>query len=158
MCWRIRADQPGSALSPPENLEMPSSAIAPRGLFARHFAKIETLCRWSRMWSSLPAVRWLTRSKKKLKRRSSTLLGLPMGERVVKIFQNFLSVAAAILIRAYQLLISPALPGSCRFNPSCSHYAMEAFRRHSPARATWLAFRRIARCHPFHPGGEDPVP
>ncbi|MBI3127742.1 MAG: membrane protein insertion efficiency factor YidD [Candidatus Tectomicrobia bacterium] len=66
--------------------------------------------------------------------------------------------AAIILIRGYQLLISPLLPGHCRFEPTCSRYAMEAFRRHPPHRALWLALRRIGRCHPFHPGGVDPVP
>ncbi len=66
--------------------------------------------------------------------------------------------AAVLLIRGYQLLISPLLPGQCRFTPSCSRYSMEAFRRHSPHRALWLTLRRIARCHPLHPGGEDPVP
>ena len=63
-----------------------------------------------------------------------------------------------VLIRAYQLLVSPILPGSCRFTPSCSRYATQAFRRHPPHRALWLSIRRIVRCHPFHPGGEDPVP
>lgn len=61
-------------------------------------------------------------------------------------------------IRGYQLLISPVLPPSCRFTPSCSQYAMEAVGRHGALRGTWLAARRLARCHPFHPGGFDPVP
>ncbi|MEE9276035.1 MAG: membrane protein insertion efficiency factor YidD [bacterium] len=63
-----------------------------------------------------------------------------------------------VMIRAYQLLIAPILPGSCRFTPSCSRYAAQAFRRHPPHRALWLSIRRIVRCHPLHPGGEDPVP
>lgn len=62
------------------------------------------------------------------------------------------------LVRAYQLLVSPFLPPSCRFHPSCSHYAVEALERHGPIRGTWLAVRRILRCHPWHPGGHDPVP
>ncbi|MBT7858506.1 MAG: membrane protein insertion efficiency factor YidD [Nitrospinaceae bacterium] len=72
--------------------------------------------------------------------------------------RKILTFFATALIRAYQLLISPVLPGSCRFNPTCSQYAIEAYRRHSPLKATWLAIRRVARCHPLHPGGEDPVP
>jgi uncharacterized protein len=62
------------------------------------------------------------------------------------------------MIRGYQLLISPLLPPSCRFTPSCSQYALEAVTRHGALRGTWLAARRLARCHPFHPGGFDPVP
>jgi putative membrane protein insertion efficiency factor len=62
------------------------------------------------------------------------------------------------LIRGYQRLISPLLPPSCRFHPSCSQYALEAVTRHGSLRGGWLAVRRLARCHPFHPGGYDPVP
>ena len=65
---------------------------------------------------------------------------------------------AAGLIRGYQLLVSPLLPPSCRFTPSCSQYALEAVRRYGAVRGSWLAARRLARCHPFHPGGFDPVP
>jgi putative membrane protein insertion efficiency factor len=62
------------------------------------------------------------------------------------------------LIRGYQLTLSRALPPSCRFHPSCSQYALEAVTRHGALKGTWLAARRLARCHPFHPGGYDPVP
>lgn len=62
------------------------------------------------------------------------------------------------LIRSYQLLVSPLLPPSCRFHPSCSHYALEALQKHGAMRGLWHALRRIARCHPWHPGGYDPVP
>ncbi|MEO5334545.1 MAG: membrane protein insertion efficiency factor YidD [Magnetococcus sp. YQC-5] len=61
-------------------------------------------------------------------------------------------------IRLYQLLISPVLPNSCRFYPSCSHYAAEAVSRHGSTKGSWLALRRLGKCHPFHPGGFDPVP
>ncbi|MDQ3428173.1 MAG: membrane protein insertion efficiency factor YidD [Gemmatimonadota bacterium] len=64
----------------------------------------------------------------------------------------------AALIRGYQLLLSPLLPPSCRFYPSCSQYALEAVTRHGALRGGWLAARRLVRCHPFHPGGYDPVP
>ncbi|HET6577299.1 MAG TPA: membrane protein insertion efficiency factor YidD [Gemmatimonadales bacterium] len=63
-----------------------------------------------------------------------------------------------ILIRGYQRFVSPALPASCRFHPSCSQYALEAVTRYGALRGGWLAVRRLARCHPFHPGGFDPVP
>lgn len=62
------------------------------------------------------------------------------------------------LVRGYQLFISPFVPPSCRFHPTCSHYAIEALRKHGAIRGLWLAIRRIARCHPWHPGGHDPVP
>jgi putative membrane protein insertion efficiency factor len=66
--------------------------------------------------------------------------------------------ALVIAIRGYQRVISPGLPPSCRFYPSCSQYAIEAIARHGALRGSWLAARRLARCHPFHPGGVDPVP
>ena len=63
-----------------------------------------------------------------------------------------------LVVRAYRRFVSPALPPACRFHPSCSSYAETALLRHGAARGTWLAARRLARCHPFHPGGIDPVP
>ena len=63
-----------------------------------------------------------------------------------------------ILIRGYQLAISPLLGPSCRFYPSCSQYALEAMDTHGALRGTWLTIKRISRCHPFHEGGFDPVP
>lgn len=66
--------------------------------------------------------------------------------------------AVASLIRGYQLLISPILPSSCRFHPSCSQYTLEAVNKYGVVRGGWMGMRRLARCHPFHPGGFDPVP
>lgn len=63
-----------------------------------------------------------------------------------------------LLIAGYQRLLSPFLPRSCRFYPSCSTYAAEAIERYGAGRGFVLAVRRILRCHPFHPGGHDPVP
>lgn len=62
------------------------------------------------------------------------------------------------VIRGYQRFISPGLPAACRFYPSCSAYAATAIERHGALRGLWLTFRRLARCHPFHAGGIDPVP
>jgi putative membrane protein insertion efficiency factor len=61
------------------------------------------------------------------------------------------------LIRVYQALISPLLPPSCRFTPTCSQYAIEAIKKHGALRGAYMAARRLLRCHPFHPGGYDPV-
>jgi putative membrane protein insertion efficiency factor len=62
------------------------------------------------------------------------------------------------IVRGYRFLISPLLPPACRFSPSCSRYAIEALELHGAARGSLLAVRRLLRCHPFHPGGHDPVP
>ena len=62
------------------------------------------------------------------------------------------------LVRGYQVVLSPLLPSTCRFYPSCSAYAVEALERHGAWRGAKLTIRRLARCHPFHPGGYDPVP
>jgi uncharacterized protein len=69
-----------------------------------------------------------------------------------------MNLALQLLIRAYQLLVSPLLGPRCRFYPSCSQYALEAVQRHGTLRGSLLALRRLARCHPWHPGGYDPVP
>ncbi|HFB99120.1 MAG TPA: membrane protein insertion efficiency factor YidD [Bryobacterales bacterium] len=62
------------------------------------------------------------------------------------------------ILRAYKRWVSPWLPSACRFHPTCSVYAREAIERHGARRGLWLAVKRLARCHPFHPGGFDPVP
>ena len=62
------------------------------------------------------------------------------------------------LIQVYRYALSPFLGQRCRFHPSCSAYAAEALTRYGPLRGLWLAIKRVCRCHPFHPGGHDPVP
>jgi putative membrane protein insertion efficiency factor len=67
-------------------------------------------------------------------------------------------VMLRVAIRAWQLLLAPVLPPSCRYLPSCSHYAEEAIVRHGPLGGSWLALRRVCRCHPWGGSGFDPVP
>ncbi len=62
------------------------------------------------------------------------------------------------IIRFYQRWIGPGFPSACRFAPSCSAYAVEAIERHGSVRGLWLTVCRLAKCHPYHPGGFDPVP
>ncbi|MBS0224945.1 MAG: membrane protein insertion efficiency factor YidD [Proteobacteria bacterium] len=76
----------------------------------------------------------------------------------MKLLRNLVSSLLIGLLRAYKVLISPLLGQRCRFHPSCSTYAMEAVRIHGPIRGSWLAAKRVGRCHPLHPGGHDPVP
>ncbi len=63
-----------------------------------------------------------------------------------------------LLLRGYKRFISPMLPPACRYEPSCSVYAMQALERHGVVRGGWLGFKRVCRCHPGYPGGYDPVP
>lgn len=66
--------------------------------------------------------------------------------------------AVLLLLRGYKRLISPLLPPMCRFEPTCSVYAMQAVEKYGVFRGIWLGIRRLSRCHPFNPGGWDPVP
>ena len=71
---------------------------------------------------------------------------------------SILARLCLLLIRGYQVALSPLLPSSCRYTPSCSRYAYEAIERYGAVRGAWMGTRRILRCHPFHRGGYDPVP
>jgi len=62
------------------------------------------------------------------------------------------------LIKGYQYLLSPWVGNSCRFSPTCSNYACQALNKHGSLRGSWLTMRRLLRCHPWHPGGHDPIP
>lgn len=73
-------------------------------------------------------------------------------------FKSDMKVLLIKLIKGYKILISPILPPSCRFQPTCSEYAMEAIERFGIFKGSGMAVMRILRCHPFHPGGYDPVP
>jgi putative membrane protein insertion efficiency factor len=72
--------------------------------------------------------------------------------------RSFPAIVAIGAVRVYQLALSPLWGPACRYEPSCSHYAVEAITRHGVLRGSWLAARRISRCHPFGGMGHDPVP
>jgi putative membrane protein insertion efficiency factor len=69
-----------------------------------------------------------------------------------------LAFLLSLPIRFYRRFLGPLLPKVCRFHPSCSTYAMQALEKHGGLKGSWLTVRRLSRCHPFHPGGLDPVP
>jgi len=71
---------------------------------------------------------------------------------------DVMRTALLSLFRFYQKFISPMFPPSCRFNPTCSNYGIEAIREHGALKGAWLTVKRILKCHPLHPGGYDPVP
>ena len=81
--------------------------------------------------------------------------GVKGGRALVR---RVLNAPFVLLIRFYQICISPLTPPSCRFTPTCSQYALEAFRKYGPFKGGWLALRRILRCHPGGGSGYDPVP
>jgi len=82
---------------------------------------------------------------------------IKMQQMIKKIFQ-LLAMPLILLIKIYQLLISPLFPPSCRFTPTCSEYTLEALKKYGILKGGWLGFRRIIRCHPWGSSGYDPVP
>lgn len=82
----------------------------------------------------------------------------PWSGRLVRLVPRLPALLLVLVLRAYQLLVSPMLGPTCRFYPSCSAYAVDALRTHGLFRGVWLTARRLLRCHPWNPGGVDPVP
>lgn len=78
--------------------------------------------------------------------------------KVLALLELLLLQALLLPVRVYRRVLSPVMPPVCRFHPSCSKYALDALTTHGPFRGGFLAARRLLRCHPFHPGGLDPVP
>ena len=76
---------------------------------------------------------------------------------IIKNFSSLLVRGAIRLVRFYQLYISPLKGPTCRFYPTCSTYSIQAFKKYGFLKGLWLTIRRISKCHPFHPGGYDPL-
>jgi putative membrane protein insertion efficiency factor len=77
---------------------------------------------------------------------------------VIKTVAKIAAISLRAVVRGYQLFISPVMAGSCRYHPTCSGYALEALDSHGPLKGSWLALKRIFRCHPWGGSGYDPVP
>ena len=78
--------------------------------------------------------------------------------RIIRLIGRIISLFMIGLVKFYQLFISPALPSSCRFYPTCSSYSIEAIKRFGPVKGGFLSVKRVIRCNPWNPGGYDPVP
>lgn len=76
----------------------------------------------------------------------------------LKFVGNILSQILILFIKGYRLVVSPYLPNSCRYNPTCSQYGIDAISKHGPLKGSWLTVKRILRCHPWGGHGYDPVP
>ncbi|AEW85148.2 membrane protein insertion efficiency factor YidD [Flavobacterium columnare NBRC 100251 = ATCC 23463] len=72
--------------------------------------------------------------------------------------KTILTLPLVFLVRIYQYVLSPLMPATCRYQPTCSHYMVDALRKHGPLKGLWLGTKRILRCHPWGGSGYDPVP
>ncbi|WP_345951425.1 MULTISPECIES: membrane protein insertion efficiency factor YidD [unclassified Mucilaginibacter] len=79
-------------------------------------------------------------------------------QTILKLFNNVISRLFILLIRGYQIVLSPILGASCRYTPTCSHYGLQAIKKHGPFKGGWLTIKRIIRCNPWGGHGHDPVP
>jgi putative membrane protein insertion efficiency factor len=89
--------------------------------------------------------------------KSQLLIELTI-KKYIDTFLKILAVPFIVLIKVYQLLISPLFPSSCRYTPTCSHYTAEALKKYGIIKGGWLGIKRISRCHPWGGSGYDPVP
>ncbi|TMG85780.1 MAG: membrane protein insertion efficiency factor YidD [Betaproteobacteria bacterium] len=96
--------------------------------------------------------------RERLRGRGRRSFGAARRARLARYSDLAMKPVLLLALRAYQYALRPLLGSNCRFYPSCSDYSREAIERHGAAKGSWLAARRMARCHPYHPGGYDPVP
>jgi putative membrane protein insertion efficiency factor len=85
------------------------------------------------------------------------LIDLDIKQIIMQLLK-ILAVPFILLIKVYQLFISPLFPSSCRYTPTCSHYTVEALKKYGVIKGSWLGIKRISRCHPWGGSGYDPVP
>lgn len=78
-------------------------------------------------------------------------------KRAADVVKNILKKILILLVRGYQIFLSPIMPGKCRFYPTCSTYFIQAVEKYGPFKGSWLGIKRILKCHPFHEGGYDPL-
>ncbi len=81
-----------------------------------------------------------------------------LRSNIWRVVRKLAALPFIVLVRFYQLCISPLTPPSCRFTPTCSQYALEALRKHGPVKGLWLTVKRLSKCHPWGSSGYDPVP
>lgn len=86
------------------------------------------------------------------------MLSPEFSQRLLGVVKRILALPFILLVRFYQVCISPLKPPCCRFTPTCSQYALEALRKHGPIKGSYLTIRRLLRCHPWGGSGYDPVP
>jgi len=79
-------------------------------------------------------------------------------KKIYKFLISLLAFPFILLVKGYQLFISPILPATCRYQPTCSHYTLEALKKYGVFKGLWLGIKRISRCHPWGGSGYDPVP
>ena len=109
-----------------------------------------------------PSIRWRTTIVTPSAAMFESIVPCEVDVRGAALITGWLSRCCttlwAVFLNTYRVVLGPWFAGSCRFVPSCSHYAEEAVRRHGCLRGLWLTVRRLSRCQPFHEGGYDPVP
>jgi len=142
---------------------MPILAVTLSSCHIRIFSPIQfrftTLCYktgsldWAPLWTRLLCIA-LCKGWPKIKIHNVLKLITTIASGINRVIVSVL----VGFVRAYRLFLAPILPRSCRFYPSCSHYAEEALKTHGPVRGCWLSIVRICKCHPWHSGGYDPVP
>jgi len=156
--YPVKRTKPELVLLPAVELETPSSEIVGNEWFENHFDSLNMKSIDHSIWSSSCGEESIFRAWGRSIRKYAMQFTLGLPRRVN--FRQIIRLPALLcigLIRLYQRFLSPILPRSCRFVPTCSEYTAESLHRFGLLRGMWRGLWRICRCHPFHPGGNDPV-